>query len=58
MSVWGKVLDVSGTILTMDRIPYKFLQNTDNYFKNAAYQSELYARAFRETVRLTGFPKC
>jgi len=50
-NVFGKFIDVSGTILTMDRIPYRVLQNTDNYFKHAAYQSELYALAFRETVK-------
>jgi hypothetical protein len=25
-TVFGKFIDVTGTILTMDRIPYKFLQ--------------------------------
>ena len=50
-SVLGKFIDVTGTILTMDRIPYRILQNTDNYFKHAAFQSELYALAFRETVK-------
>jgi hypothetical protein len=50
-SIMGKVVDVSGTILTMDRIPYKFLQNTDNWFKTQAFQSEMYALAFRETVK-------
>ena len=50
-SVLGKFIDVSGRILTIDRLPYKFLQNADNYFKNSAYQSELYALAFRETLK-------
>jgi hypothetical protein len=50
-SVFGKFIDVSGRILTIDRLPYKFLQNADNYFKNSAYQSELYALAFRETLK-------
>jgi len=50
-TVFGKFIDVTGTILTMDRIPYRVLQNTDNYFKHAAYQSELYALAFRETLK-------
>lgn len=50
-SVFGKFIDVSGRIFTLDRIPYKFLQNADNYFKNSAYQSELYALAFRDTIK-------
>jgi len=50
-SVLGKFIDVSGRILTVDRLPYKFLQNADNYFKNSAYQSELYALAFRDTIK-------
>ena len=50
-SVFGKFIDVSGRILTIDRLPYKFLQNADNYFKNSAYQSELYALAFRDTLK-------
>jgi hypothetical protein len=47
----GKFIDVSGRLFTLDRIPYKFLQNADNYFKNSAYQSELYALAFRDTIK-------
>ena len=50
-SVFGKFIDVSGRIFTLDRLPYKFLQNADNYFKNSAYQSELYALAFRDTIK-------
>ncbi len=50
-TVLGKFVDVSGRILTIDRLPYKFLQNADNYFKNSAYQSELYALAFRDTLK-------
>ena len=50
-SVLGKFIDVSGRVLTIDRLPYKFLQNADNYFKNSAYQSELYALAFRDTLK-------
>ena len=50
-SIFGKFIDVSGRIFTLDRIPYKFLQNADNYFKNSAYQSELYALAFRDTIK-------
>lgn len=50
-NIFSKFMDVTGTILTGDRIPYRFLQNADNYFKNAAYQSEIYAQAFRETLK-------
>ena len=49
--VGGKAIDIAGRILTIDRLPYKFLQNADNYFKNSAYQGELYALAFRETIK-------
>ena len=50
-SIYGKFFDVAGRILTFDRIPYKVLQGADNYFKNAAYYSEIYALAFRETLK-------
>ena len=50
-SIGGKSLDIIGRVFTLDRLPYKFLQNADNYFKNTAYQSELYALAFRETIK-------
>ena len=59
-TVLGKSTDVLGRILTFDRIPYRFLQFADNYFKNTAYQSELYALAYRETLKLiktNGIPK-
>ena len=59
-TVLGKATDVLGRILTFDRIPYRFLQFADNYFKNTAYQSELYALAYRETLKLiktNGIPK-
>ena len=39
-----------GRILTMDRVPTRFLSVMDNYFKNMEYRSELYALAYRETV--------
>ena len=39
-----------GRILTMDRVPTRFLTVMDNYFKNMEYRSELYALAYRETV--------
>ena len=50
-SWYGTVFDVIGRVFTLDRIPYKFLQNADNFFKNASYQSELYALGFRETLK-------
>ena len=50
-SIMGKFIDITGRIATLDRIPYKFLQNADNYFKNVAYSSELYALAFRDTIK-------
>ena len=50
-SIYGKFFDVAGRILTFDRIPYRVLQGADNYFKNAAYTSEIYAQAFRETLK-------
>ena len=59
-NVLGTSIDVLGKVLTFDRIPYRFLQTADNYFKNQAYQSELYARAYRETLKLVktnGIPK-
>ena len=39
-----------GRILTMDRVPTRFLTVMDNYFKNMEYRSELYALAYRETI--------
>ena len=57
---YSQVFDVIGRVFTLDRIPYKFLQNADNFFKNASYQSELYALGFRETlkqVKLGRLPK-
>ena len=50
-SWYGTVFDVMGRVFTLDRIPYKFLQNADNFFKNASYQSEIYALGFRETLK-------
>ena len=50
-SWYGTVFDVMGRVFTLDRIPYKFLQNADNFFKNASYQSEVYALGFRETLK-------
>jgi len=31
-------------------MPYRWLQTGDNYFKNSAYLSEIYALAYRETI--------
>ena len=44
-------VDVVGRIVTGDRMPYRWLQNGDDYFKNGAYISELYALAYRETIK-------
>ena len=44
-------LDIGGRILTLDRIPTKFLTVADNYFKNLEYRSELYAMAYRQTLQ-------
>ena len=43
-------VDVVGRLLTGDRLPYRWLQTADNYFKNSAYLSEIYALAYRETI--------
>ena len=32
-SWYGTVFDGTGRVFTLDRIPYKFLQNADNFFK-------------------------
>ena len=39
-----------GRILTLDRVPTRFLTVMDNYFKNMEYRSELYSLAYRETI--------
>ena len=60
VNVFTKSFDVLGKILTFDRIPYRFLQSADNYFKTGAYQAEVYAMAYRETLKLVktnGIPK-
>ena len=49
--VFAKFVDVTGKIFTLDRIPYRFLQNADNYFKNQAYSGEIYAQAYRDTLK-------
>ena len=50
-SIFSKAVDVLGRALTIDRLSYRFLQFSDNIFKNTAYNSELYASAFRDTVK-------
>jgi hypothetical protein len=47
----ASMFDVAGRILTLDRIPTKMLSAADNYFKNLEYRSELYALAYRDTVK-------
>ena len=44
--------DLGGKILTLNRIPTKFLTQADNYFKNLEYRAELYAIAYRDTLKL------
>ena len=43
-------VDIVGRVMTGDRMPYRWLQTGDNYFKNSAYLSEIYALAYRETI--------
>ena len=43
-------VDIVGRVMTADRMPYRWLQTGDNYFKNSAYLSEIYALAYRETI--------
>ena len=50
-NVFTKGFDVLGRVLTLDRLSYRFLQNADNYFKNKNYTAELYALAFRDTLK-------
>ncbi|MDC0403236.1 hypothetical protein OAM14_03705 [Candidatus Pelagibacter sp.] len=53
-------VDVLGKILTLNRIPTRLLTVADSYFKNLEYRSEIYANAYRETVkavRLGKIPK-
>jgi len=44
-------VDVLGKVLTLNRIPTKLLTVADSYFKNLEYRSEIYAMAYRETVK-------
>ncbi len=48
--VWKNFVDAMGIFVTGDRLPYRWLQTGDNFFKNKAYISELYAQAFRKTI--------
>jgi len=49
--LWKKFVDGLGIFVTGDRLPYRWLQTGDNFFKNKAYTSEIYAHAFRETLK-------
>ena len=40
--------DGAGKLLTLNGLPTKFLQVSDDYFKNAEFRSEIYARAFSD----------
>lgn len=44
----ANVVDTIGTIFTVGRIPTRFLNSTDAFFKNRMYRAELYALAFRD----------
>lgn len=43
--------DFAGKVLTLNRIPTKFLTQADAFFKNMEYRSELYAEAYRDTLK-------
>ena len=49
-SVGAKFTDFTGKVLTLNRIPTRFLTVADNYFKNLEYRSELYTLAYRKTL--------
>jgi len=40
-----------GRLVTLDRLPTRFLTFSDNFFKNIEYRGELYALGFREAVK-------
>ena len=46
----ANTVDFFGRMLTLDRVPTRFLSVMDNFFKNREYRSELYAIAFREAM--------
>jgi len=50
-SKFAKGVDVTGKLLTLNRVPTRMLTAADTYFKNLEYRSELYAQAFRETSK-------
>jgi len=50
-SVLANFLDYGGKIATLGRIPTKLLTYSDNFFKNREYRSEVYALAYRDTVK-------
>ena len=39
-----------GKLVTLNRVPTRYLYVFDNYFKNMEYRSELYSLAYRETI--------
>ena len=45
-------VDFIGNLLTLGRVPTRFLTTMDNWFKNQEYRSELYALAYRETLEM------
>ena len=46
----ANIFDIGGKIVTLNRIPTRFLTVADNWFKNAEYRAELYSLAYRETM--------
>ena len=47
---FATAFDMLGKVLTLNRVPTRFLTFADRYFKNGEYRSEIYAMAFRETM--------
>jgi len=47
----ANTVDAAGKLLTLNRIPTRMLTAADTYFKNLEYRSELYAQAYRDTVK-------
>ena len=46
------MIDGVGQLLTLGRVPTRFLTVMDNWFKNQEYRSELYAMAYRESMQM------
>ena len=46
----ANLFDIGGKLVTLNRIPTRFLTVADNWFKNAEYRAELYSLAYRETM--------